>query len=446
MGAELLSLRGYQKDLIAKTYHSLAEGNRRVLTVAPCGSGKSYMFAKMVADSRRTEVLILTHRGELLNQHKALLEALGLKNWRIGMVMTEANRLGKYKKPGLIVADEAHLSLANSWQKVIEYYNVPTVGLTATPVRLTGRPLGDVYDDLVTGITVKELIAAGRLAPYTYYAPFTVEADGINVRQGDYVLSELDKLMNDRAIYGNAVESWKKLASGGKTIAYCVSVKHAEKVAEAFNLAGIKAVAVSGNSKNREQIMQDFRNGKFTVLCNCQLISEGVSIDDVTCCLLLRPTESLALHIQQSQRCMRYMKGKQAVIIDCVGNYTRHGLPDDDREWSLTQSVSKRKQVDEVGNLTIRTCPECFMIFKTADRCPYCGAQYPLSPREIKAKEEIELARITAEEMAAVEAAKKKARQEVGRCRTVEDLWRIARERGYAPGWVYKMAKAKGIR
>ena len=137
MGAELLSLRGYQKDLIAKTYHSLAEGNRRVLTVAPCGSGKSYMFAKMVADSRRTEVLILTHRGELLNQHKALLETLGLKNWRVGMVMTEANRLGKYKKPGLIVADEAHLSLANSWQKVIEYYNVPTVGLTATPVRLS---------------------------------------------------------------------------------------------------------------------------------------------------------------------------------------------------------------------------------------------------------------------------------------------------------------------
>ena len=404
------------------------------------------MFAKMVADATRSEVLILTHRGELKNQHEALLTGLGLKNWRVGMVMTEANRLGRYKKPGLIVADEAHLSMANSWQKVIEYYDTFTIGLTATPCRLDGRSLGDVFQDIVTGITVKELIAAERLAPYEYYAPFTVDSDGINVRQGDYVLSELDKLMNDRAIYSNALESWKKLAYGQKTIAYCVSVKHAEKVAETFNLAGIKAMAVSGNTKNREQIMQDFRDGKFTVLCNCALISEGVSIDDVTCCLLLRPTESLALHIQQSQRCMRYMKGKKAIIIDCVGNYTRHGLPDDDHSWSLTKPMIKKKAFDEEGNLYVRMCPECYMTFKTSDICPFCETPYPLHPREIKAKEEIELARITAEEMAAVEQAKKKARMEVGKCRTLEDLWRVARDRGYAPGWVYKMAKVKGIR
>lgn len=403
------------------------------------------MFAKMVADSR-SDVLILTHRQELKNQHEELLQSLGLKNYRIAMIMTEAHRLGRYKRPNLIVADEAHLSMANSWQKVIEYYDTYTVGLTATPVRLTGKPLGDVYQDLITGVSVKELIAAGRLAPYEYYAPFTVDSEGINVRQGDYVLKELDRLMNDRAIYSDAVESWKKLANGGKTIAYCVSVKHAEKVAEAFNLAGITAMAVSGNTQNRDQIMQDFRDGKFTVLCNCALISEGVSIDDVTCCLLLRPTESLALHIQQSQRCMRYMPGKTAIIIDCVGNYTRHGLPDDDIDWSLNKSVSRRKQMDDAGNLTVRVCPECFMTFPTADRCPFCGSQYPLHPRELKAKEEIELARITAEEMAAVEAAKKKARMEVGMCRTLEDLWSIARDRGYKPGWVYKMAKMKGIR
>ena len=441
----VLNLRGYQKDLMAKTYHSLAAGNRRVLTVAPCGSGKSYMFAKMVADSR-SDVLILTHRQELKNQHEELLRGLELKNFRVAMVMTEANKLGKYKKPNLIVADEAHLSMANSWQKVIEYYDTFTVGFTATPVRLDGRALGDVYQDMVTGITVKELITAGRLAPYEYYAPFTVDSEGINVRQGDYVLKELDQLMNDRAIYSDALESWKKLANGGKTIAYCVSVKHAEKVAETFNLAGIKAIAVSGNPQRREQIMQDFRDGKYTVLANVGIISEGVSIDDVTCCLLLRPTESLALHIQQSQRCMRYMPGKTAIIIDCVGNYTRHGLPDDDIDWSLNKSVSRRKRMDEAGNLTVRVCPECFMTFPTADRCPFCGSQYPLHPRELKSKEEIELKRISAEEMAAVEEAKKKARQEVGRCRTVEDLWRIARERGYAPGWVYKMAKVKGIR
>ena len=108
-----------------------------MLTVAPCGSGKSYMFAKMIADSR-SDVLILTHRQELKNQHEELLRGLGLKNFRVAMVMTEANRLGKYKKPNLIVADEAHLSMANSWQKVIEYYDTFTVGFTATPVWTAG--------------------------------------------------------------------------------------------------------------------------------------------------------------------------------------------------------------------------------------------------------------------------------------------------------------------
>ena len=402
------------------------------------------MFAKMVADATRSEVLILTHRAELKAQHEALLKGLGLKGFRVSMVMTESNRLGKYKRPGLIVADEAHLSMANSWQKVIEYYDTYTIGLTATPCRLDGRALGDVYQDLITGITVKELIAANRLAPYEYYAPFTVDSGSVSVARGDYVLKELDQLMNDRAIYSDALESWKKLAYGQKTIAYCVSVKHAEKVAETFNLAGIKAMAVSGNTKNREQIMQDFRDGKFTVLCNCQLISEGVSIDDVTCCLLLRPTESTALHIQQSQRCMRYMPGKKAVIIDCVGNYTRHGLPDDDHDWSLTKAVSKRKQTDEAGNLYIRMCPECFMTFRQADTCPFCGTPYPLSPREIKAKEEIELARITAEEMAAVELAKKKARMEVGRARTFPELVAIGRQRGYKNPSAWAMMVMRG--
>lgn len=403
------------------------------------------MFAKMVADATRSEVLILTHRAELKAQHEALLKGLGLKGWRVAMVMTEANRLGKYKKPGLIVADEAHLSMANSWQKVIEYYDTYTIGLTATPVRLDGRALGDVFQDIVTGITVKELIAAGRLAPYEYYAPFTVDSETVSVARGDYVLKELDQLMNDRAIYSNALESWKKLAYGKKTIAYCVSVKHAEKVAETFNSAGIKAMAVSGNTKNREQIMQDFRDGKFTVLCNVGIVSEGISIDDVCCCLLLRPTESTALHIQQSQRCMRYMEGKKAIIIDCVGNYTRHGLPDDDHDWSLTKSVSKRKQLDEAGNLYIRMCSECYMTFKTADVCPFCGSQYPLHPREVKAKEEIELARITAEEMAAVEAAKKKARQQTGMARTFPELVALGKQRGYKnpAGWAYMVMRGR---
>ena len=177
--------------------------------------------------------------------------------------------------------------------------------------------------------------------------------------------------------------------------------------------------------------MGDFRDGKITVLCNCTLLSEGISIDEISCVILLRPTESVALGIQQMMRSMRYLPGKVAKIIDCVGNYTRVGLPDDDREWSLSKPVSKRKLCDENGNFYIRCCPECYMTFATAPVCPFCGAEYPLHPTEIQVHEAIELARITAEEAARVEQAKKKARAEQGRAQSFEDLVKLGKSRGY---------------
>ena len=384
---------------------------------------------------RRTvgEVLVLTHRQELKQQHEQLLRDLGIKNARVAMIMTEANRLGKYDTPALIVADEAHLSRSNSWVKVIDHYDTWTVGLTATPIRLDGKPLGDIYDTLITGVDTKWLIEHKRLAPYEYYAPSVVDTSGLRTVCGDYVVSDLEQLMNERAIYGNVVQTYNRLAQGERSIAYCVSVRHAARTAEAFNSAGIRAEVLSAGTPAalRAKLMDDFRAGKITVLCNVGIISEGVSIDEVTCCMLLRPTESIALGIQQMMRCMRYLPGKTAKIIDFVGNYTRVGLPDDDREWSLEKPVAKRKLLDENGNFYIRSCPECFMTFATAPVCPYCGAEYPLHPREIKAHEEIELARITAEEMAKVEAEKKKSRQEQGRAQSFEELVKLGRQRGY---------------
>lgn len=177
--------------------------------------------------------------------------------------------------------------------------------------------------------------------------------------------------------------------------------------------------------------MEDFRAGRITVLCNVGIISEGVSIDEVSCCILLRPTESVALGIQQMMRCMRYLPGKTAKIIDCVGNYLRVGLPTDEREWSLSKPVSKRRLTDENGNFYIRCCPECYMTFQTAPKCPFCGSEYPLHPREIQAKQEIELRRISEEEAALVNEAKKKSRIEQGRANSFEELVRLGRQRGY---------------
>ena len=349
------------------------------------------------------------------------------------MVLTEANRLGQYPKPALIIADEAHLSRSNSWMKVIRHYDTWTVGMTATPIRLDGKPLGDVFDTLIEGVDVQWLIEHGNLAPYEYYAPTLVETDGLRTVAGDYVVSDLEKLMNERAIYGDVIKTYRRFAPGERTIAYCVSVRHAEATATAFNSAGIRAESISAGTpaERRQWILEAFRRGEITVLCNVGIISEGVSIDEVSCCMLLRPTESVALGVQQMMRCMRYLPGKTAKIIDFVGNYTRIGLPDDERMWSLGEPLKRKSRMDGNGDFYIRTCPECFMTFKTAPICPFCGHTYPLHPREIKAHKEIELQRITAEEMARVEEEKRRARAEQGRAESFEDLVKIAKQRGY---------------
>ena len=427
-----MELRPYQIDLFQKTQSAFLQGYHRPLVVAPCGAGKSYLFAEMVRKTRG-EALVLTHRQELKQQHEELFRKLGIENVRVAMILTEANRLGQYEKPALIVTDEAHLSRSNSWMRVIEHYNTWTVGFTATPVRLDGKPLGSIYDTLIEGVDVKWLIANKNLAPYEYYAPTLVETDGLRTVAGDYVVSDLEKLMNERAIYGDVIGNYRKFAGGERAIAYCVSVGHAEATAAAFTSVGIRAEALSAGTPQRlrRTILDDFRRGEITVLCNVGIISEGVSIDEVTCCMLLRPTESVALGIQQMMRCMRYLPGKTAKILDFVGNFTRIGLPDDDRAWSLGEPLKRNPRMDGNGDFYIRTCKECFMVFKTAPVCPFCGHTYPLHPREIKAHKEIELQRITAEEMARVEAEKKRARAEQGRADSFEDLVKLGKQRGY---------------
>lgn len=438
-------LRDYQAELYRGTVEAFKQGFRRPLVVAPCGAGKSYLFAEMI---RRTngEVLVLTHRQELKQQHEELLRNLAVTNARVSMILTEANRLGQYPTPALIVTDEAHLSRSNSWMNVIQHYDTWTVGFTATPVRLDGKPLGDIFDTMVQGVDVRWLIDHNRLAPYEYYAPAVVETDGLRKVAGDYVVSDLEKLMNERAIYGNVIESYKRFAAGERSIVYCVSVEHARRTADAFNSGGIRAEFLSAGTppKRRREILDDFRRGKFTVLCNVGIISEGVSIDEVTCCMLLRPTESVALGIQQMMRCMRYLPNKTAKIIDFVGNYTRIGLPDDDREWSLDKSLRPRRQMNAEGDFYIRSCPKCFMTFQTAPVCPYCGAEYPLHPREIKAHEEIEIQRITAEEAAKAEEKRKELRREQGRAQTFEQLVQLAKERGYKNPTYYAAQVMRG--
>lgn len=446
----MLTLRDYQTDIFNKSTQAFLNGANGICCVLPCRSGKSYIMARMIQGAKGN-VLVLAHRHTLISQHKELLESLGVltDKVRVESVFTEASRLGEHNPTDvdLIIIDEAHLSEAKSYKKVCEYYNCHKVLFTATPARLDGKPL-TLADTLITGITAKELISMGAISEYDYYAPdLNIDTDTVDMVAGEYNNGQLSELMCQSAIYGDVLKYYRLLGENRQAIAYCTSVKHSEQTAKMFNENGISAISIDGSmsQKERNKRMDMFRSGKVQILCNCNLISEGVTLPNASVALLLRPTMSLPLFIQQACRVLTPVEGKKAVIIDYVNNVQRHGLPTEEHEWSLSKSVERRKQHNDDGTLSIRQCENCFRCFKTSPRCPYCGHTYEVKGRELKAVQDVELKQIQAIEKEEQEKQKKKARMEVGQCRTIAELQEIARARGYKQAWVWQMARIKHI-
>ena len=407
-------------------------------------------MARMIKGAKGN-VLVLAHRHTLINQHKELLESLGVltDKVRVESVFTEASRLGRYAPDdvSLIIIDEAHLSEAASYKKVCKYYNCRRVLFTATPARLDGKPL-TLADTIITGITANELIRLGAISDYDYYAPdLNLDVDNVDMVAGEYNNGQLTEIMCNSAIYGDVFKYYNDLGEGRQAIAYCTSIKHSIKTADMFNSNGISAVSIDGsmNLRERNEKMDMFRRGKVQILCNCNLISEGVTLPNASVALLLRPTMSLPLFIQQACRVLTPFEGKRAVIIDYVNNVQRHGLPTDAHNWSLTESIEKRKEFNSDGTLSIRQCENCFKCFKTAQKCPYCGFEYTVKGRELKAIKEIELKRIEAINKEEQEKQKKAARMEQGKCKSYQELYELAQKRGYKnpSGWAYFIMKGR---
>ncbi len=443
-------LRDYQEDIFLKSIKAFKDGARGICCVLPCRSGKSYIMARMIKGARGN-VLVLAHRHTLIRQHKKLLEGLGVltDKVRVESVFTEAVRLGKYA-PGdvdLIIIDEAHLSEAASYRKVCEYYGCRRVLFTATPARLDGKPL-TLADTLITGITADELMKRGAISEYDYYAPdLHLNMDNVDMVAGEYNNGQLTELMCQTAIYGDVIKYYQKLGENRQAIAYCTSIRHSEQTAKEFCENGISAISIDGSmsQKERDEKMEKFRSGKVQILCNCNLISEGVTLPNASVALLLRPTMSLPLFIQQSCRVLTPVQGKKAVIIDFVNNVQKHGFPTDTHKWSLTQSIPKRKENNSDGSLSIRQCENCFKCFKTASVCPWCGYEYKVRGRELKAMKDVELKRIEEIQKEEKEKKKREARREQGNCRSYEELYDLAKKRGYKnpAGWAYFIMRGR---
>lgn len=408
------------------------------------------MFAYMAETSqdKGKTVWFLVHRRELLDQTIDTFDRfdIPLRTIHIGMIATYANHLQDYPKPDLIIFDEAHFSAANTWQKIITAYpDAYIVGLTATPCRLDGKPLGATYDDLIVGITANELINQGYLSPYKYYAPVVTDLSALKRRGADFDQAQAADMLSQRAVFGDVIKHYRMYADGLQAICYCTTVKHSEEMAEQFRAAGINAVHFDGNTpaKERERIIQEYRIGKIDILCNCDLISCGFDCPDCHCCILLRPTASTALYIQQSMRALRPQEGKTAIILDHVNNYERHGLPDDLREWSLAEKLKPAEKYGDDGRLIVKQCLKCYCTYKSAKACPNCGYENPATPKEIENIKRIRLEEIKQTKREKAEhAVKEKTPSE---CKSLWELQAYARKHGYKPGWAWIQAKKRGI-
>ena len=457
----MIRLRSYQEEMVQEIASEFGRSQQRVCAVAPCGAGKTVMVGWMAGGTaaKGRRVLFLVHRQELIDQSSTTFTDMGIQHGviaahsakqygslvQVGSVQTVARRLPEMPAPDFIIIDEAHHATANTWKKIIAAYPEASVlGVTATPARLGGQGLGDVFQSLVLGPSVKELISWGNLAPYKYYAPpVRADLEGMRVKFGEFVRSEVELRMDKAELIGDLVEQYQRLAPGMRAVCYCVSRAHSEHVALSFRKAGIEALHIDGETPKevRKQAIANFRSGQIKVLCNVDLISEGFDVPAMEATILARPTASLTLYIQQAMRSMRPDREhpeKQAIVIDHVGNVFRHGLPDEEREWSLEAVKKKRGSAGE-RTYSLRMCPTCYQVHKPAPTCPYCGHVYQKAEREeIPEQRKGELVHI-----ADVERLKK--RQEVGKARTIPDLERIALQRGYSLRWVQKIALAKGI-
>ncbi|MDE6833450.1 MAG: helicase, partial [Ruminococcus sp.] len=316
------------------------------------------------------------------------------------------------------------------------------LGVTATPIRLDGSGLGDVYETLIEGVSAKWLIENNFLSPYTYYAPTVADLNGIKIQRGEFEVKSAENVLFNRTVFGDVISHYRKFADGKQAICYCVSIRHSEAMAKEFQDNGIQAVHIDGTTPKteRQRIIEDFRNGRIKILCNVDIISEGFDVPDCECVILLRPTKSLTLFIQQSMRTMRYKPEKSAIIIDHVGNYARFGMPDADRQWTLESKPKKaRQKSDDLPEIKVLQCPECFCTFQPEDDakiCPECGYAFPKKERSLDVEESTELRQITGFTL--------KYDDSPDQCRNIHDLQKYAKQKNYKLGWIYYQAKQRG--
>lgn len=418
-----VSLRDYQQDLTNKFIGEWQRGNKNVLAVMPCRSGKTVTFTNLSAQAPDEPSCTIVHRQELIGQISetharlevphSILAPQPVINFCIEKQIREVGRSYYYPDAPTVVSgvdtlirrhekgdkwtrtvrrktcDEAHhIQQSNKWGTAWALFeNALGLGVTATPVRGDNKSLhadqGGVFDALVQGIGMRELIDLGRIRDYRVIAPKSSidEADLKVGSTGDFTDQSVRKAAKKSQVVGDTVKAYLTHTPGKSAIAFTADVDQAKELAQKFVNAGVSAEALDSNTPDaiRQKVMDRFKAGEIKVLTNCELFSEGLDLPGVDVVLMCRPTMSFGMFVQQFCRCLTpAFDGDTAfgVIIDQVGNTIRmaekHGMPDTPRMWQLWKDGHKVPKVDDA--VPYRSCEMCLLAYeRTYQACPYCG-------------------------------------------------------------------------
>lgn len=369
-----MELRPYQETARQKVQEEWKEGKKRTLLVLPTGTGKTIVFSKIIEDrvKKGERVLVIAHRGELLEQASdKLYKSTGLKTatekaeqtslgsfYRVvvGSVQTlqREKRLNQFPPEyfDTIVIDEAHHAISDGYQRVLQHFEDANVlGVTATPDRGDMRNLGSYFESLAYEYSLPEAIKSGYLSPIKALTiPLKLDLSNVKQQAGDFSTKDLGTALDP--YLEQIAEEMKKQCFNRKTVVFLPLVKTSQKFRDILNQHGFKAAEVNGESADREQILKDYEEGKYNVLCNSMLLTEGWDCPSVDCVIVLRPTKVRALYSQMVGRGTRLAPGKkELLLLDFLWHTERHELCHPANLIATDETVAKKmtENIEELG-------------------------------------------------------------------------------------------------
>jgi DNA repair protein RadD len=399
----MTELRAYQGDVIAAFYRTVGDGRRRIILVAPTGSGKTVIAAAIIGAARAAyrKVVVLAHRREIITQTSAKLHGNGvmhgivqagvgpraLEAVQVCSVQTlwqRAIRTDRMELPpaDLLIIDECHRSPARTYRKIIDAYpNAVLLGLTATPCRGDGRGLGGVFETMIACPQVAALVEQGFLVKTRCYAPTNPDLTGVRVQAGDYVERQLAERMDKPKLVGDIVTNWHKYGERRRTVCFCVNVAHSVHLRDEFIDSGVRAEHIDGGTPKaeRDASLSRLASGEIDVITNCMVLTEGWDMPEVGCCILARPTRQMGLYRQMLGRVLRPAAGKNdAIVLDHSGAVYRHGLAEDPVSWTLdpdrhAASATHGLRCEPGSASRLLECSQCGAIRIGGQPCSHCG-------------------------------------------------------------------------